>query len=110
MGREIMSEPKPFHKLNSENYEIQRLQERIEVPLDAVTRSEVVSGQLLEDLELTSTFQEIDHKLDRTLQGWTVVRISKAVAVSDDQTNNTMPTKTLRLAATADATVTLWVF
>jgi len=105
-----MSERRSFQKLNSENYEIQRLQERVEDVFNAVNASPLPAGRLLADLSVGITTQEFNHGLGRSPLGYFIVRSNNGESVFDDQENNTKPTRTLRLTATAATTVSLWVF
>ena len=70
----------------------------------------LIRGNLLSDVALVSGSNIINHKLNRKLTGWILVRIGAAAVIYDTQDTNQMPDKTLSLVSDADATVSIWVF
>lgn len=69
------------------------------------------SSVLLQDIELVTGDNSINHKLGRKLQGWIVTRmIDGFVQLYDKQNDNNMPDKTLVLNASGSGTIDLIVF
>jgi hypothetical protein len=68
------------------------------------------SGIILKSVSLTAGTNTINHMLDRTLQGWFVVRQRDLASIYDAQDSNKIPNKTLVLVSTANVTIDLIVF
>lgn len=69
----------------------------------------LLNGKLLKDIDIATTGTTFPHNLGRSAQGWIVVRSSANAAVWDSA-SNPKPEVNLALTASADVTVTLWVF
>lgn len=101
----------PFRKIRANDPVVEQLQRAVEDPLKDISSRLILDGQLLRDVVLTSGSDTvIDHKLQRNLVGWLVVRSNAAATYYDKQATNLTPDLTLVLRTSATATVTLWVF
>jgi hypothetical protein len=90
---------------------MRRLQDGVEASLTSVLDKLVVNGQLLEGIALAVGDNIIEHKLDRDLRGWFIVRASAGVQVYDKQDeDNLLTQRFLKLTSDATATVSIWVF
>ncbi len=78
--------------------------------LNPVIANPLMSGQVLKSVHLTTGANEVNHKLQRPLQGWFVTRIRSAASLYDTQDANQMPNLTLSLQSSADVIVDLYVF
>lgn len=65
---------------------------------------------ILPDIVLAIGDNVIPHTLNKTLQGWQVVRINAAAAIYDKQATNNSADRNLILNSSAVATVSLEVF
>lgn len=70
----------------------------------------LVNGLLLKNVSLINGSTQVNHKLGRKLQGWTVIRKRAAAEVYDTQDSNSMPELTLSLVSNANVLVDLYVF
>jgi hypothetical protein len=103
--------PKLLLKLQSEDPVVNKLQDQLKLAVNPVLLNPLISGHLLEDVELTANAQTIvQHKLGRTLKGWMICRQDELAGIYDMQADNATPDKTLSLVSTTDVTVSLWVF
>lgn len=80
-------------------------------PLNSLLSLPINNGILLQDIEIITGTNIINHKLSRKLVGWFPVRMQGTYAeLYDTQSTNTMPDKTLVLNSNADTIVSIWVF
>lgn len=70
----------------------------------------IASSVILKSVSLASGSNSINHLLDRTLQGWFVIRQRSSATVYDTQDANLTPDKTLQLTASAAVVVDIQVF
>lgn len=106
-----MAGVKTLKKLSSENPETNKIQDNTQAALDPVLKSPLLNGTLLQNIKLqVSKNNDVDHKLNRNLRGWILVRQRAEATIWDLQDSNNLSKKTLRLRTTADVTVDIWVF
>jgi hypothetical protein len=95
-------------KVRTTNDEIRQLQDGIMRVVEVLRKKEILDGRLIKDVILDSAAPtEINHGLGRALNGWIVTRISAAATVHESESPST---NILTLEASADVTVSLWVF
>lgn len=101
-----------FKRHESGDYNIQKVQDALESALKSIEAdSPIIPGRLINDVALTSgTASTISHGLGRKLRGYIVVLRNANATVWDDQATNTNSTRTLILNASANVTISLWVF
>ncbi len=104
-----MSLPR-FDRLQTASVELNRVQDRVGLPLDRLTGIGLLDGVLVEDVEMASGLNILQHGLGREVRGYLLVRSDADVRVYDDATASPQPALYHRLQATAAATVSLWVF
>jgi hypothetical protein len=68
------------------------------------------NGIVLENIQLASGSNTINHKLGRNLNGWFITRQRSAATIYDTQDSNPNPSQTLVLNASAGVTVNIFVF
>jgi hypothetical protein len=90
--------------------EINQLQENVIRSVEPVLDNPLVDGVLLQSIILLSGGNTINHKLGRRLKGWIVTRIRASATIYDTQDTNLFPDLTLKLTASANVTVDLYVF
>jgi len=76
--------------------------------LDVVSNKPIVSGRLIEGVNLSTSPTTINHGLGRNVQGYIIVKSTSGVTVYF--TPSDFPKRTLILTASADSTVSVWVF
>lgn len=86
------------------------IQDNVSNILDPYSSKEILQGQLLQNVSLSSGTNNIPHKLERALIGWFIVRQRAAGTVYDTQDTNSVPNLFLRLIASADMSVDIYVF
>lgn len=103
-----------FKKLKSqqfENEEVQKLQDAIQTLLGKFDFIDFLDGGRLEKIAITSgTLKKVEHKLNRNLRGWILLRNRANSVIWDTQDSNPNPNKTLYLNASATSTIDIWVF
>lgn len=106
-----MAGVKALRKLDSENPELNKIQEYIDQSISPITKSPIINGVLIKGIKLVAgQDNNINHKLDRNISGWIVVRKRETADVWDLQDVNDLKKKTLRLRTDVDNTVDLWIF
>lgn len=89
---------------------INQLQQNIKQAVDPVIHNPLVNGRLISALSLKTGTNTINHGLNRKLQGWIVVGQGSAASFYDLQAANPNPELTLLLVASANVTISLYVF
>jgi|SRR5882672_2881327 len=78
--------------------------------LNPIISLPMLQQNTLTRVKLVTGPNKINHLLQRTLQGWFLIRKRSAADVFDEQDANSSPDLTLILNASADVTVDLVVF
>lgn len=97
-------------KVQTNNREINQIQSNIVGQLNAVGNGLFSSGIILTSQVLKTGTNTINHKLEKPLTGWFVVRQKSAASIYDNQDNNKTPARNLILISSADVTVDIFVF
>ena len=104
-----MSNLRGFKKVNSDNSELAKVQENIDVALKPVLDAAIISGILVKQVSLLSTQDNIiDHKLGREYRGYIVVDKNANANIWTASTK--FKQSQLVLATSIDVVVSLWVF
>lgn len=85
------------------------LTEKIKDWTDQIINIPILDGVLLENITLNTTLKNVQHGLKRNVRGWIVVKQNADVNIYDDApsyNNNQF----IKLKATAEVKVSLWVF
>lgn len=101
-----MSKPTAFRKTFGNSPEVQQLQSSIEAAISSVIRNPLLNGRLIEGLELTSGTNKIEHKLARSVRGFIPVMRSNAATIYQTANDD----RFLTVTASANVTVSLWIF
>lgn len=78
--------------------------------LDPIIELPINHSVLLKNVQLVSGANKINHRLDRKLQGWIIVRKRASSDIYDTQDSNQQPTLTLALQSSANVVVDIMVF
>ena len=97
-------------KVQTDNREVNQLQSNILTYLNVLQQNPILSGVILQNQLLTVGTNTINHKLDRRLQGWFLVRKRSSADIYDKQDNNPTPNSTLILESSAIVSVDIFVF
>jgi len=97
-----------FKSLSTKDKVLDRVQNNIEIFSDSVIKNPLLDGMLLEDIALTTTETQVNHKLGRVPNGWIIVKKNAAQDVYESGT--TLTDRFLSLTAAGTVTVSLWVF
>lgn len=99
---------KTFKKINSGDYVTGTIQDNVAEALDAVNKSQIIDGGLMEDIDLVSGQTNlIAHRLGRTLRFWILVRQDTNSTVWETQSDN--PELFLTLNCSSNCKVSLWI-
>lgn len=99
-----------IYRLQSENREINQLQLNIINGVNALIGLPLNQGTLIQEVDLVTGANVVNHTLGRALVGWILTRVRANATVFDTQDLNPNPGLTLFLTASADVTVDLWCF
>lgn len=97
-------------QFQSGNVPFQLLQSAWATKLNPMLDNAVLKGLLLQDVQLVSGSNTINHGLGRQLQGWIIVRQRAQASIYDTQDANTMPNLTLLLTSDNPVMVNIYVF
>ena len=70
----------------------------------------ITQGQILENVDLVTGANTVNHRLGRKLRGWMIVRQRSSASIYDTQDTNPTPSVTLRLDSSANVKVDIFVF
>jgi len=100
-----------YEKYRSDDYGLNRVQDKIDEFARAVQTGGIVDGRLIANIDLVAnkTYQ-IYHGLDRRYKGYVVVSSTAANVVIVKEGENNSPDKYIPVQSAADSTVSLWVF
>lgn len=99
-----------FAKMQTENREVNQLQNNIGLAVDPVLQNKIVDGSLVQNVVLATGSNVVNHLLGRNLIGWIITRRNGVATVYDTQSTNPIPNKTLLLTASAGLTVDIYCF
>jgi hypothetical protein len=100
-----------IERVQTDDPDLRRVQDSIITATLPLFRNPTLDGRLLEGVTLSgSGATGVAHKLGRAVRGWSVTRRRADASIWDEQDENDIPEKTLRLRASADVVVDLWVF
>jgi hypothetical protein len=97
-------------RLNTNDRIINQIQDNISDVVDHFGEQDLIYGERLENIALVTGSNNVPHKLSRKLLGWFVIRQRSAASIYDLQDSNPNPATFLRLQASANVTVDLFVF
>lgn len=78
--------------------------------INPIVTNPLVNGRAIQNVELVTGANVVNHKLGRKLQGWLITGINGAASIYDTQASNQLSARTLNLVSNADVTISLWVF
>lgn len=101
-----------YEKYRSDDYELNRVQDKIDEFARAVQTGGIVDGRLVENVDLIANQTNmVYHGLGRRYKGYIVVSINEKVTVQVVDADNLSPEKYIPLTVvTYPATASLWVF
>lgn len=99
-----------FSLVQTDDRNINQLQQNISQALEAILSNPLVNGNILNGVKLQIGSNTLNHGLNRNLQGWIPILVNAAADVFDEQATNTNPSKTLILNSSAVVTVSIYCF
>ncbi len=107
-----MKQIKPVHKVKIDDKDIsgtvERLASSVSKSVDSIIQSSIISGYVLENVDLTTSAARIEHKLGRAPLGYIVVRRDANAVVYEQEEER--PDLFLNLVSSASVRVSLWIF
>lgn len=102
----------PFRKLVTGDQAIDRIQDSVGEAMRSTQACPLLDGVLITGVKLVAAnYTQTEHQLNRIPRGYLVVRRSANAVVYDDQANNeSLAERCLKLRASANVTVDIWVF
>lgn len=98
-----------FRVIRTTVRDIQKLQDALARVFNAIQTKEILDGRLISDIVIeTGTPKEINHGLGKPIRGWIITDINADANVY--RSASTTPNSTFVLNASANCTVSLWVF
>jgi hypothetical protein len=106
----VLTKMPKLQRIQTADRVLNMIQDNISNILDPYSSKEILQGQILPKVALNSGTNNVAHKLERPLIGWFIVRQRAAGTVYDTQDSNTLPNLFLRLVASANMSVDIYVF
>lgn len=98
-----------FRAIGTTDRVLQKLQDALSKIFNSLETKSIIDGRLINDVFITSgTPKEIDHGLQRPIIGWIIVGKNANAVVWSSISD--IPNRTLIFNASANVTVSLWVF
>ena len=103
---------KAVQRLILRDQNLVRLQANLAEPLEQVLRVPLIDGHLVEDVALTSSPLQLEHKLGRAYRGYLCTKANgQLYGLYDASDTNTQPERYLVLTYSGSATkASFWVF
>jgi hypothetical protein len=99
-----------LRRVRTEDSDLRQFQDGVVASVAAIRDREVLDGRLIKGIDLVSgTVKVIDHGLGRKLLGWIPVR-QDANATVWESDSESLGARVLKLNASANVTIDLWVF
>lgn len=99
---------KDFKKIGITDFDTRKLQENTAEYIAQLTSNPLLSGRIIEGIDVSTTAVDIAHGLGREPLGYFIVKASAQVTVFDS--TSTTPKVTLKLTGSATATINIYVF
>jgi len=101
-----------FERYRVNDYNLTRVQDKVEQFAKDVQSSGIINGRLIPDIEFVAgTTKEVSHGLGRKYQGYIVVSVNAKAVIQVDDTRNNNKAQFLALQSFGtDCTASLWVF
>lgn len=99
-----------FRKVVGQSRELNQVQTNVEQAVAEFIKNPLLDGRLIESVALTSSATRLEHKLGRTPRGYLIVKQDAAATVHDSIASETSPDLFLPLIASANVTVSIWIF
>jgi hypothetical protein len=99
-----------FRKSKFVDLPVSQLQNAIALWTSQLTNNPILSGRLIEDIDVTSGSTIIDHGLKAPVRGYIITKVSANVNIWCDPANQTLPNTQLVLDSSGTATISLYVF
>lgn len=100
----------PVNKLRSADEWLNRVQDNILRAVNQIVKIPILDGVLTDEIDLSTSITNVEHKLGREPLGWIVVAKDANADVWEVTANNPDRARFLRLDASVTVTVRLWVF
>lgn len=89
---------------------LNQLQTKWQAILNPLLGNPSIQSIILNNVQLSTGSNSINHKLGRKLVGWRIVRLRASVTLYDQQDDNQMPQLTLILVSSGDVIADIEVF
>lgn len=100
-----------FRKIRSETEDLVQVQENIEQTFSSLLRVPQLNGVLLRDISLQSgQNNRIEHKLGRSVIGYTVIRKDAPATIYDTKSSKVSDQNILLLNTDLNTTIDIWIF
>lgn len=99
-----------MNQVNTTDRVLQLIQSNVASVLQPLLTNPLSRSQLIENVQLSSGLNIVNHTLGRKLRGWMIVRLRGPASTWDSQDTNTKPNLTLLLNSSAAVSVDLMVF
>lgn len=99
----------PFRKVQAKTDDVKHLQDAVAQVFNQVLKKQIIDGAFIVDITITSGAPYVlSHGLGINPRGWIIVKKNAEADVW--QSDSDTPTATMILNASADVTISLWVF
>ncbi len=103
-----MAKPGSLRKQGGGTDESFRLQSNVESAYGNLSKSIILDGVFLEGVSVTTGESLVEHKLDRPFRGYIICKNDTFSSIKSTDAKDT--SKFITLTATANCTISLWVF
>jgi len=104
-----MALPK-YEAYNVSDPHLTKVQYKLQEALGPIFSVDLLDGNLITGVDLTTSASNIPHKLERAAKGYIVVKKNANAVVYDNESSNTNKASFLKLIASASVTIDVWVF
>ena len=99
-----------YEAYNVSDPHLTKVQYKLQEALGPIFAVDFLDGNLITDVDLTTSASNITHRLGREAKGYIVVKRNANAVVYDNESSKTNKTSFLKLIASASVTIIVWVF
>lgn len=103
-----MARPQPFRKQAGGTQESFTSQSNVEAAFGGLAKSIILDGVYIENIPISTTETIVEHKLGRVYRGYIICKNNTFCEIKQLDKNDV--SKFITLQATANTTVSLWIF
>ncbi len=102
---------KPYRRVQSEDRVVNQIQDNIQDVFNDLTKTQILNNLIIKDIPLTSgVLNVVNHKLGRNPLGYFIIKKNANSVIWDEQSNNSVSDRTVKLRCSTSCIVDILIF